>query len=80
MSQCNCGCGHGAKTIAIEPKIGGDTTVEQVKGRPGALDVLQRFGLNHCCGGHLPLREAAAAAGVRVEDVLAALAATGARA
>jgi iron-sulfur cluster repair protein YtfE (RIC family) len=54
-------------------------TVEQVKGRPGALEVLQRFGLNHCCGAHLTLRESAASAGVRVDDVLAALAEPGAR-
>jgi iron-sulfur cluster repair protein YtfE (RIC family) len=50
-----------------------------VKTRPGALEVLQRFGLNHCCGAHLSLRESAASAGVPVEDVLEALATAGAR-
>lgn len=75
MSQCSCGCGHGAKPIAIAtPRITAETTVEDVKARPGAMDVLQRFGLNHCCGAHLTLRESAASAGVRVEDVLEALA------
>ena len=74
MSHCTCGCGHGATPVAIAPRVSADTTVEEAKSRPGALDVLQRFGINHCCGAHLPLREAAAAAGVRVEDVLAALA------
>jgi iron-sulfur cluster repair protein YtfE (RIC family) len=34
---------------------------------------LEAFGLNHCCGAHLTLREGAAAAGVAVDDVLAAL-------
>jgi iron-sulfur cluster repair protein YtfE (RIC family) len=81
MSQCTCGCGHGTQPVAIaSPKVTADTTVEQIKRRPGALDVLQRFGINHCCGAHLPLREAAAAAGVRVEEVLEALAPAGARA
>jgi iron-sulfur cluster repair protein YtfE (RIC family) len=81
MSHCTCGCGHGTKPLAIaSPAVTAETTVEEVKNRPGALDVLQRFGINHCCGAHLPLREAAAAAGVRVEEVLEALAPAGARA
>ena len=81
MSQCTCGCNHGAAPIAIElPRITEKTTVEEAKSRPGGLDVLQRFGINHCCGAHLPLREAAAAAGVAIEDVLKTLTGTGARA
>lgn len=55
-----------------------DTTVEEAKKQPGALAVLERLGLNHCCGAHLSLRESAASAGVRVEDVLEAVAAAGA--
>jgi hypothetical protein len=35
--------------------------------------VLERFGLNHCCGAHLSLREGAAAAGVGLPELLAAL-------
>jgi iron-sulfur cluster repair protein YtfE (RIC family) len=70
MSHCTCGCGHEAAPVAIRlPRITENTTVEEAKRRPGALGVLQRFGINHCCGAHLPLREAAAAAGVPVEDV-----------
>jgi iron-sulfur cluster repair protein YtfE (RIC family) len=81
MSQCTCGCGHGAAPVTIEsPRITENTTVEEAKGRPGGLDVLQRFGINHCCGAHLPLREAAAAAGVAIADVLKALTGTGGRA
>jgi iron-sulfur cluster repair protein YtfE (RIC family) len=81
MSQCTCGCSHGAAPLAIAlPRISENTTVEEAKSRPGALDVLQRFGINHCCGAHLPLREAAAAAGVAIGDVLKALTATGGRA
>jgi iron-sulfur cluster repair protein YtfE (RIC family) len=61
------------------PKTTAETTVDEAKRQPGALNVLQRFGINHCCGAHLRLREAAAAAGVRVEAVLEALAAAGDR-
>jgi iron-sulfur cluster repair protein YtfE (RIC family) len=35
--------------------------------------VLERFGLNHCCGGHLSLREGAAAAGADFMALLRAL-------
>jgi iron-sulfur cluster repair protein YtfE (RIC family) len=78
MSHCQCR--HGAVPVAIgSPAITAETTVEAVKTRPGALEVLQRFGLNHCCGAHLSLRESAASAGVPVEDVLEALATAGAR-
>jgi iron-sulfur cluster repair protein YtfE (RIC family) len=41
---------------------------------PETLGVMERFALNHCCGAHLSLAEAAAAAGARVETVVAALA------
>ena len=61
------------------PAIGPETTVAEIKERPGALDVLQRFRLNHCCGAHLTLRESAASAGVRLDDVLKALTGAGAR-
>jgi iron-sulfur cluster repair protein YtfE (RIC family) len=75
MSQCTCGCGHQSKGVAVAlPRLTAEMSVEEIKRRPGALEVLQRFGINHCCGAHLPLREAAAAAGVRVADVLDALA------
>ena len=77
MTHCKCECAH---DTAVRSVVTPDTTVEEVKHRAGALDVLQRFGINHCCGASLPLREAAAAAGVRLEDVLEALASVGARA
>lgn len=80
MSQCTCGCSHGAAGTAIGlPRMTETTTVEEAKRRPGGPDILQRFGINHCCGAHLPLREAAAAAGVSVDDVLEALTAAEAR-
>ena len=45
----------------------------EVSKRPGAPEVFQRLGINHCCGAHLSLREAAAAAGVPLDQVLSAL-------
>jgi iron-sulfur cluster repair protein YtfE (RIC family) len=51
-----------------------DQTVGQVAGRsPRALEVLQRFGINHCCGASLTLAAAAAAAGVDLGALLVAL-------
>jgi iron-sulfur cluster repair protein YtfE (RIC family) len=68
MSEgCRCGCGHATATVSAEQ------TVEQARSRPGALEVLQRLGVNHCCGAHLTLREAAAAAGVELPVLLRAL-------
>jgi iron-sulfur cluster repair protein YtfE (RIC family) len=49
------------------------STVADAAARPGGRAVLERLGLNHCCGAHLTLAEAAAAAGVPLERLLAAL-------
>ena len=68
MSEtCRCGCAHTSGTV------GAEDTVAQAKSRPGALPVLDRLGINHCCGAHLTLREAAAAAGVELSALLRAL-------
>lgn len=80
MSHCTCGCGHGKTLTLTSPRVTAETTVEEAKLRPGALEVLQRFGINHCCGAHLSLREAAAAASAPLEDLMDSLAATGDRA
>ncbi|HSF02081.1 MAG TPA: DUF542 domain-containing protein, partial [Solirubrobacterales bacterium] len=51
-----------------------DQTVGEVAGgSPHALEVLQRFGINHCCGAGLTLAEAAAASGADLQALLAAL-------
>ena len=34
---------------------------------------MKQMGINHCCGAHLTLREAAASAGVPLETLLTAL-------
>ena len=39
----------------------------------GTLEVMERMGLNHCCGAQLTLAEAAAAAGVPRQALLVAL-------
>jgi TusA-related sulfurtransferase len=50
-----------------------EATVGEASKRPGVLEILQRLGINHCCGAHLSLREAAAAAGVALGDLLRAI-------
>lgn len=83
MAGCRCGCGHGGDqglAIGSRPRhYGGDERVAQVAREATALAVLERFGVNHCCGGHLSLREGAAAAGVALPDLLDALEAAAGR-
>ena len=51
-----------------------EQTVEEVaRHHAGALEVMKEMGINHCCGAHLTLSEAAAAAGVPVDRLLASL-------
>jgi iron-sulfur cluster repair protein YtfE (RIC family) len=74
--SCRCGCGHGDKELAIvgrPARYAGDERVGDVARDPATLAVLEQFGLNHCCGGHLSLREGAAAAGVELAMLLRAL-------
>jgi iron-sulfur cluster repair protein YtfE (RIC family) len=53
--------------------VNAEMTVAEVTREPGALDILKRMGINHCCGAGLSLREAAAAAGVPLDVLLDAL-------
>jgi iron-sulfur cluster repair protein YtfE (RIC family) len=54
--------------------IDSQTTVNEiVRIAPLALPVLRRFGIDACCGGALPLEEAARRHGVALEEVIAAL-------
>jgi iron-sulfur cluster repair protein YtfE (RIC family) len=72
----SCGCGHGDGSLTVATPVehyGGDERVADVAADAAALAVLQHFGLNHCCGGHLSLREGAAAAGVELPVLLRAL-------
>jgi regulator of cell morphogenesis and NO signaling len=50
------------------------TTVNDLLRRvPAAMPILNRFGVDTCCGGGLPLVEAARHAGVSPDELLAAL-------
>jgi iron-sulfur cluster repair protein YtfE (RIC family) len=64
-------CTSGCRSISAEA-----TVADVARDRAGALETMKRMGINHCCGAHLTLREAAAAAGVPLEALLAALAET----
>lgn len=74
-----CGC-HRDPTIDaghFPGRVDSDETVgDVVRRRPGALETLKEMGINHCCGAHLTLREAAVAAGVPLDAMLAALGGT----
>ena len=74
-TSCQCGCGHRAAEArrAATPRYQAETIVAEVVRDPAARAVLERLGVNHCCGAHLSLREGAAAAGVSIETLLAAL-------
>jgi regulator of cell morphogenesis and NO signaling len=51
-----------------------DTTVSSIAANyPASLRMLEALGIDYCCGGKLPLAEAAAKAGVPVETALAVL-------
>lgn len=49
------------------------TVVDALQGVPGADEVFRRFGLDCCCGGELPVAEAARRHGVDLEPLLEAL-------
>jgi iron-sulfur cluster repair protein YtfE (RIC family) len=56
--------------------IAADDTLNAIVARyPQALSVLQRFGLDTCCGGALPLRIAAQYHDLDLADILSALSA-----
>jgi iron-sulfur cluster repair protein YtfE (RIC family) len=71
-----CGCHHDAPVVvdqSLSAVRAEQTVADVVRERAGALDVMKELGINHCCGAHLTLREAAAAAGVPLDTVLVAL-------
>lgn len=74
LHSCACNCGTTDLIGKKAPAITASMTVEEVAhGSAAALAVLKRMGINHCCGAHLTLREAAASAGVPIETLLQAL-------
>ena len=71
--SCGCGCREHNEPRAASARFTPETLVGAVANDPAAREVLERFGLNHCCGAHLSLREGAAAAGVGLTELLEAL-------
>lgn len=71
-----CSCRHDSPMALDTPRtpVRAEQTVADVTDhRAGALEIMKEMQINHCCGAHLTLREAAAAAGVPVDALLAAL-------
>ena len=68
-----CGCRHASPKALDTPVRAEQTVADVVEHRAGALEIMKEMGINHCCGAHLTLREAAAAAGVSLDVLLAAL-------
>ena len=68
-----CSCRTRTESTQSSTYITAEQIVAEIAKRPGALEVFQLLGINHCCGAHLSLREAAAAAGVPLDQVLRAL-------
>jgi iron-sulfur cluster repair protein YtfE (RIC family) len=60
-------------TVARRARYAGEEIIGDVAREPAALAVLERFGVNHCCGAGLSLREGAAAAGADLAALLSAL-------
>ena len=71
-----CSCRHDLP-MALEtppsPVRAEQTVADVAQHRAGALEIMKELGINHCCGAHLTLREAAAAAGVPLDALLTAL-------
>jgi iron-sulfur cluster repair protein YtfE (RIC family) len=71
-----CRCRHEvppAPGQAARPVRAEQTVADVAQHRAGALETMKEMGINHCCGAHFTLQEAAAAAGVPIDALLAAL-------
>ena len=71
IHQCGCRAQSPATARVTEVPISADLTVGDVAQRyPGSLETMKAMGINHCCGAHLTLREAAASAGIALDALL----------
>lgn len=70
-----CRCHHHSSPVLdrLAPVGAGETVADVARRHAGALEIMKAMGINHCCGTHLTLREAAAAAGVTLDALLTAL-------
>lgn len=65
-----------AKGLPKEGQVistGNETVKELAVQMAGAARVFEQLGIDYCCGGNIPLREACDHAGLRLEDVLTSL-------
>jgi uncharacterized protein (DUF2249 family) len=66
--------GASSDATIFAPSIEVSHTVHQIVSRyPQMRDTFMHYGIDLCCGSDLPLTQAAAAAGVALEDLLTAL-------
>jgi iron-sulfur cluster repair protein YtfE (RIC family) len=71
-----CSCRHEVPIAPGQPLPSArpeQTVADIAQHRAGGLETMKELGINHCCGAHLTLQEAAAAAGVPLDTLLAAL-------
>ena len=72
--ECGCNAHSPAATQSGGAPITADLTVGDVAHHyAGTLEIMKEMGINHCCGAHLTLGEAAASAGVGLQALLDAL-------
>ena len=65
---------HESRSDAAHGNLNPDDTIGNIVHRhAGVMEVLDAMGVNHCCGAHLTVREAAALAGISPDQLLAAL-------
>ncbi len=69
VAELRAGGARGAPDLLMPE----DTVAAATIRTPFALLVLQRFGIDACCGGSLTLAQAAGSAGIPVETLLLAL-------
>ena len=71
-----CRCRHEVPPTpgqAARPVRAEQTVADIAQHRAGGLETMKEMGINRCCGAHLTLQETAAAAGVPLNALLAAL-------
>ena len=78
MAHACGGHGQGATPTVLDvrdvpPLAPSQTVADIVAARPELLGTLKSLGVNHCCGAHLTLTEAAASAGIPLDRLLKAL-------
>ena len=62
------------KRAATAPRATAADVVGEIGGRsPRAFEAMKQLGVNHCCGAHLTLAEAAAAAGIPLDALITAV-------